>query len=165
MFAVQYKTQMPNLPWDQLLTLLSATSPKPQASVVVRRSVGQPGKDEWWVFRVQAFCHKQSQELRDLHGREGPNSCRFPLPGRLRPTGLRSQYVRPGVPGCGPCARPSLSSGPLGVNKSARGALCGPNPSALGAHPAQGPLRQSIFAQSTEGRTKPHNGKAGSWRC
>lgn len=63
MFAVQYKRQMPNLPWNPLLTILCVTSPKPQASMVVGRFVGQPGKDEWWVSRVQAFCHKQSQEL------------------------------------------------------------------------------------------------------
>lgn len=55
-------------------------------------------------------------------------------------------------------ARLSLSLGPRGVNKSAFGALCGPNPSALGAHPARGPPRQSIFAQSTAG---PH--KTAQW--
>lgn len=68
MFAVQYKRQMSNLPWNQSLTILSATSPKPRASVVVQRSVGQRRKGECWVFRVQAFCHKHSQELSDPHG-------------------------------------------------------------------------------------------------
>lgn len=78
-----------------------------------------------------------------------------------KPAGPRLGCARSGREP-GRWARPSLSSGPQGVNKSARGALCGPNPGALGAHPAAGPLWQSIFAQSTAGRTKRHNGALGA---
>lgn len=105
---------------------------------------------------------------------EGPNSPRLPLSARwghtegafwavARTAGLQSGCAleRLGAGEVGP-APASLCPRVHGVNKSARGALCGPNPSALGAHPARGPLRQSIFAQSTAGRTKRHNGRAGS---
>lgn len=66
---------------------------------------GSPGgmRDECSRSRLLATILSASPTSK---GCEGPNSCRFPLPGRLRPTGLRPQYVHLRVPGGGPCTRP-----------------------------------------------------------